>query len=307
MNNSFLMLHEGEHMTVKKAFERFIFKKKIKNLSPKTLQTYDECIKPFMHYIGEEIEEIDTDLVLAYISTLYNRSLATATRASYTRHIKAFMRWLKDCYNIPVALSEIEIPKADKKLVHILTQDDIRLLFTSVKCESEWLTERNCAILSLMLDSGLRRNEVVTLKWNNVFFDENYVLVCGKGSKERFIPLGTFTKGLLEKYRSLCPFINDYVFVGRYGKPITDNTIKLFVQKLKQSTGLDFSAHKLRHNFATNYCIDSLESTGQCDAFTLQVLMGHENVKTTERYMHYATSMLASRNNHSHLDALFGV
>lgn len=296
-------------MTVEKAFERFIFKKRIKNLSPKTLQTYEECVKPFMRYIGEnlEVENINTDLVLSYISTLYDRKLATATRASYIRHIKAFMRWLKDCYNIPVALSEIEIPKTDKKLVHILTQDDTRLLFSSVNCESEWLTERNRAILSLMLDSGLRRNEVVTLKWNNVFFDEQYALVCGKGSKERFVPIGSVVKKFLQEYRKLCPFVSEYVFVGRYGMPITDNTIKLFVQKLKQSTGLDFSAHKLRHNFATNYCIDSLESTGQCDAFTLQVLMGHENVKTTEKYMHYATSMIASRNNRSHLDSFFNI
>ena len=113
--------------------------------------------------------------------------------------------------------------------------------------------------------------------------------------------------GFLEEYRKLCPYERDYVFVSRRGAPITNNTIKKFIQKIKCSTGIDLSSHKLRHNFATNYCIDSLEETGQCDAFTLQVLMGHESVKTTEKYMHYASSMVASKNAHSHLDMVFGV
>lgn len=296
-------------MTIAKAFERFIFKKKLKNLSPKTLENYICFVTPFITYAGEETDvcEINTDIVLDYISILYDRNLAVATRATYIRHIKAFIRWLKDCYNIPVALSEIELPKTGKKLVHILSAADIKLLFSSVKCESDWLVKRNGAIIALMLGSGLRQNEVTTLKWKNIFFDENYALVCGKGSKERCVPLGAVVNSFLEDYRKLCPFTSEFVFIGRRGTPITNNTIKQLVQKLKHETGIDFSSHKLRHNFATNFCMDALESTGQCDAFTLQVLMGHENVKTTERYMHYASSMIASKNAHSHLDTVFGV
>ena len=96
---------------------------------------------PFIRYIGESIEvsEITTDLVLEYISKLYDRPLADASRATYIRHIKAFVRWLKDKYNIPVALSEIEMPKVAKKLVHILTVDEIKSLFECIKCESEWM------------------------------------------------------------------------------------------------------------------------------------------------------------------------
>lgn len=296
-------------MTVQEAFERFILKKKLKNLSPKTIQNYTDFLMPFLSYLGKDtdISLITTDLVLGYISSLYDRKLADATRATYIRHIKAFLRWLKDCYNIPVALSEIELPKTGKKLVHILSADDIKHLFASVHCESEWLTKRNCSIIALMLGSGLRQGEVTTLKWENVYFDDGYALVCGKGSKERCVPLGSTVSRYLKDYRSECPFSNDYVFVCRRGKPITNNAIKQLMQKLKQETGINFSSHKLRHNFATNFCKDSLETTGQCDAFTLQVLMGHENVKTTEKYMHYASSLIASKNAHSHLDAVFGV
>jgi len=296
-------------MTVTAAFSHFITKKKLKNLSPKTIEDYISFVSPFIAYIGEtlEISELDTDLVLGYISTLYNRKLADATRATYIRHIKAFIRWMKDCYNIPVALSEIELPKTGKKFVHILTPEDIRHLFSCIKCESEWLTNRNCAIIAFMLGSGLRQNEVTTLKWDNIYFQPGYAIVRGKGDKERCVPLGNIVNGFLKEYKKLCPFESDFVFVGRRGTPITNNTIKQLVQKLKLATGIDFSSHKLRHNFATNFCIDSLETTGQCDAFTLQVLMGHENVKTTERYMHYARSMIASKNSHSYLDTVFGV
>lgn len=145
------------------------------------------------------------------------------------------------------------------------------------------LPMRNCTIIALMLDSGLRQNEISTLLWGDIY--KEYAIVRGKGNKERFVPLGTTTRQYLQQYRQACPFTSEYVFVTRRGNPMTNNAIKLLVQKLKRSSGINLSSHKLRHNFATNYCIDSLERTGQCDAFTLKILMGHEDIKTTERYM----------------------
>lgn len=296
-------------MTVKEAFDLFLFKKRLKNLSGKTIENYVDNVIPFIRYIGESIEvsEITTDLVLEYISKLYDRPLADASRATYIRHIKAFVRWLKDKYNVPVVLSEIELPKVAKKLVHILTVDELKSLFECIECESEWMRNRNCAIVAFMLSSGLRQNEVSTLLWKNIYIDQGYAYVLGKGNKERYVPLGTLVGIYLEKYRELCPYQSEFVFVERRGEPITNNAIKLLIQKLKRKTGFDFSSHKLRHNFATNYCRESLEETGQCDAFTLQVIMGHEDVKTTEGYMHTARSLIASKNSHSYLDKVFGV
>lgn len=295
-------------MIVQEAFERFIMKKKLKNLALKTISNYICFVTPFINYVGGslDVELLDTDLVLNYISTLYDRKLADASRATYMRHIKAFLRWMKDCYSIPVSLTEIELPKTPKKLVRILSDDDVRHLFDCVTCESEWLTMRNRAIIALMLGSGLRQNEVTTLQWKNIYISQNYAIVRGKGNKERCVPLGSIVSRFLEEYRRICPYENTFVFIGRRGVPITNNTIKKMVQKLKNMSGIDISSHGMRHNFATNYCIDSLETSGQCDAYTLQSLMGHENVKTTEKYMHYAKSMIASKNSHSHLDMVFG-
>lgn len=295
-------------MTVKEAFERFILKKKLKNLAPKTISNYICFVTPFVNHVNGslDVSSLNTDLVLSYVSTLYDRKLADASRATYMRHIIAFLRWMKDCYGIPVSLSEIELPKTPKKLVRILSDDDIKHLFDCITCESEWLTMRNRAIIALMLGSGLRQNEVTTLQWKNIYISQNYAIVRGKGNKERCVPLGATVSSFLEEYRRTCPYDNSFVFVGRRGDSITNNAIKKMVQKLKSKSGIDISSHGMRHNFATNFCTDSLENSGQCDAYTLQSLMGHENVKTTEKYMHYAKSLIASKNSRSHLDMVFG-
>ena len=296
-------------MILKDSFDQFIRKKRLKNLSFKTIDNYISFVSPFIDYVGgsADVLELATEDILTYIDSLYSRTLSDATRATYIRHLKIYLRWLKDVFNIPVILSEIDIPKVSKKNVYILNDDDIRLLFSSVRCESEWMQLRNCVIIALMLGSGLRQNEVVTLKWCDVFLDQDYAIVTGKGNKFRCVPLGSVTSAYLKEYKKLCPFRSEYVIVSRHGGSVTNNTIKQLVQKLKKSTGIDFSSHKLRHNFATNYCLDALERCGQCDAYTLQVLLGHEDVKTTERYLHYARSIVAAKNAHDHLDLVFGV
>lgn len=296
-------------MQLQSAFNLFIRKKRLKNLSDRTIENYISFVSPFIDHFGAsfDIQNFTTENILTYIEQFFCRKLSDATRATYIRHLKIFLRWMKDCYDIPVSLIEIEIPKTGKKNVYILSDDDIRHLFSCVKCESEWLQLRNCAIIAFMLGSGLRQNEVVTLKWVNIHFDQNFAIVSGKGDKDRCVPLGSLICSFLKDYKICCPYKSEFVFVNRRGDPITNNTIKQLIQKLKRSSGIDFSSHKLRHNFATNYCLDSLERTGQCDAYTLQVLLGHENVKTTEKYLHYARSMVAAKNNHDHLDQVFGL
>lgn len=294
-------------MTINDAFERFLFKKQIKNLSPKTIVDYRTFCVPFISFVGASLDvaEIETALVEKYISTLYKRPLSDATRATYIRHIKAFLRWLKDCYSIPVILSEIEIPKVGKKFVRTLEEDDVKKLFACIPASPKWIHFRNCAIIALMYDSGLRQNEVATLLLADLDIENHIAIVRGKGNKERFVSVGHITMDYIQTYLEACPFTATSLFVERNGASLSTNAIKLMVQKLRKASGIDFSSHKLRHNFATNYVIDSLHATGQCDAFTLQTLLGHENIKTTEQYLHYGKNLVAAENGHSHLDTFF--
>jgi len=157
-----------------------------------------------------------------------------------------------------------------------------------------------------MYDSGLRQSEVCTLRKSRISFTDNRMIVHGKGDKERTVPLGKLTQRFMREYLALCPYDLDYVFVSRHGSALTCNAVKLFISKLARRLPFELSSHKLRHNFATNYCLDQYEKYGQIDIYRLMYLMGHEDIETTKRYLHFAYEIIASRGCISHLDGILG-
>ena len=181
-----------------------------------------------------------------------------------------------------------------------------KYLLDSAKCSVPWLTARNKAIIALMLDSGLRQNEVCILVKKGLDFDRSALQVTGKGCKDRLVPLGYISKMLLEDYLSQCPYKDvDYVFCDRMGNQISRNAIKVFMNRLKHQVPFDISSHKLRHNFATNFCIDNYRRTGNTGVYDLSILMGHESIETTKRYEHFAHEIIAVENCNSHLDNIY--
>lgn len=130
------------------------------------------------------------------------------------------------------------------------------------------------------------------------------MVVRGKGDKERTVPLGRLTQHFMKEYVAACPFRSDTLFVNCQGDSLTGNTVKLMVARLADVLPFELSSHKLRHNFATNYCIDQYEHKSQVDIYRLMYLMGHEDVETTRRYLHFAYEVIASRDSISHLDRL---
>jgi site-specific recombinase XerD len=128
--------------------------------------------------------------------------------------------------------------------------------------------------------------------------------VHGKGNKERLVPLGNISKRYIFEYMKVCPFDSLYLFVSRRGDIVSPNSLKQMVSKIGKKLPFEFSCHKLRHNFATNYCLDQYRFNGNIDIYSLMSIMGHENVKTTERYLHFATQIIASENHISHLDKI---
>lgn len=99
-------------------------------------------------------------------------------------------------------------------------------------------------------------------------------------------------------------YISKFVFVSRNGLPLTGDAVKHMITKAASRLNFELSSHKLRHNFATNYCIDQYTEYGQVDIYSLMHIMGHEDLSTTQRYLHYAQEILASRTHVSHLDKL---
>lgn len=291
-------------VTVQNAFDSFILSRQLADLSDKTISAYKQFVTPFIAYLGSEkpLYDVLQSDITSYISRLLNKPISKATRATYIRHIKIFLRWCQSEYEVTYNAKAIKVPKSPKRSVRIYSDSEIEEIFQSVGTGTEWLTLRNQCIIALMYDSGLRQSEVCDLKRSKISFADNRMVVHGKGDKERIVPLGKLTQNYMRAYLAHCPYKSDNVFVNRMGDPLTCNAVKLFITKLSNKLDFEFSSHKLRHNFATNYCIDQYTYNGQVDIYRLMYLMGHEEIETTRRYLHFANEIMASRGCISHLD-----
>lgn len=218
--------------------------------------------------------------------------------------MKIFLCWIYENYDLSFDPHKIRLPKAPKKNVHIFNDVEIDTIFDSVKSSYTWITARNKAIVAIMLDSGMRLNEVSTLRQCNIDYQRMIFKVTGKGAKDRLVPFGNVTKNFISDYLLICPYKSQYLFVDRCGGQLSKNAIQTFVNRLKHELNIDLSSHKLRHNYATNYCIDNLRIKGNTNIYDLSVLMGHSTIETTKRYEHFAYELIAAENSISHLDLL---
>lgn len=295
-------------MTLQDAFDSFILSRQLAGLSPKTVSDYQQFVAPFVAHVGPDrpLSALSQADINGYVSALLKRPVSKSTRATYIRHVKIFLRWAEE-EHAPVQYKSkvVKVPKSPRRSVRIYTDSEVSLIFQSAQVDTEWLTLRNRCIIALMYDSGLRQSEVCTLKKRTVSYTENRMTVHGKGDKERIVPLGRLTQRFMRAYLAECPYDSESVFVNRRGQPLTCNAVKLFMSKLADRLPFELSSHKLRHNFATNYCLDQYAAHGQIDIYRLMYLMGHEDIETTKRYLHFAYEIIANRGCISHLDSIF--
>lgn len=297
-------------MTVFEAYDCYVFSKRKKGLKTTSLDDVDYCLRGFIRAVGADldIQKLSQRMVDDYIMSLYSKSLAKATIATYIRYLRLFLMFVNSHYGLSFSPETIEIPKSPKKKVRLYSASDVVLIFKSITSSVSWITARNRAIIALMLDSGLRQCEIVSLHYSDISFSASQLRVHGKGDKERYCLLGNISARYLREYFVLCPYSNnDYVFCSDDGSQITGNAIRIFVSRLASSLPFELSSHKLRHNFATNYVIQKSESGLQVDAYTLKLLMGHESIVTTEGYIHCAMEALAVKSSISYLDSLSGL
>lgn len=287
------------------ALREFLLEKQLAGLSVETVKDYRNLVQPFIKFCGDiGVYELTDANIDAYISDVLSRPLARSTQITYIRNLKTFLKWSAGKYRVRYDYTRIHVPKSPKKNVRIYDESEIVKIFDTVHAESDWMTLRNKSLLALMLDSGIRQKEVCTLKRDLVSFERRYMVVQGKGDKERVVPLGLFSMELLKRYLEACPYQSKYIFVNRFGDMLTRNAVKILVGRLQKELPFDLSSHKLRHNFATNYCVDHYQEHGTMDAYKLMCLMGHEDMETTKRYLHHATEIIAAQEHLSHLDRI---
>lgn len=284
-------------MLLSSAIDEFLIDQKVRGNSANTLDYYSFVLVLFSQYAGADRDVSDISLHLCkqyYLHLVDDRTLSSVSIQSYIRGLRSFLRWLYEEEYLDVNICErFNLPKATRKVIDVLSDEEIERLMNSLS-GSEWLTVRNRLIVALMLDSGLRLNEVVTLQASSVYLKDRYLIVTGKGDKQRIVPFGEFTANTIREYlqvtknagektnliikvsETLCGF-----------EPITQATIKNMFRRLKARSGIPrLYPHLLRHTFATRY----LENGG--NIYTLQSILGHTSLDMVKKYLHLATTRI---------------
>ena len=211
--------------------------------------------------------------------------------------LKSFFNYLVfEDYRDDNPLELIESPKIGRKLPDTLSIEDIDNISGAVDL-SKPEGERNRAIIETLYGCGLRVSELTTLKLSDLFFEESFIKVTGKGNKERFVPIGALTQKYINTYRkevrihlNIQPNFENTLFLNRRGKQLTRAMIFTIVKRLSEKIGLNknISPHTFRHSFATHL----LENGADLSA--IQLMLGHESITTTEIYMHVDRTHLAN-------------
>ena len=270
------------------------------SLSDNSVQAYIRDIKKFANYaIPLKLNElkIQRENISDFLAELKNDGIAARSQARIISGIKAFYKYLIIEDYIKYDPTElIESPKVGFKLPDTLSLIEIDKLISAVDLSNKQ-GERNRAILETLYSCGLRVSELTNLKLSNIYFNEGYLKVIGKGDKERLAPIG----GRALKY--LTTYINevrnhqtikkgqeDFVFLNNRGAGLTRVMIFLIIQKLAAEIGLKkkISPHTFRHSFATHLI------EGGADLRAVQEMLGHESITTTEIYTHLDKDYLSS-------------
>ena len=292
-------------MTVAKAYEMFMQEQQFRGNSKETISYYKITLNMFLDYCGRDLDIEDLDVMLFKSYQLFlsdSKNIKKVSIRTYARAVRVFYRYLYFEDLIDLNINKLKLIKADKEVILPLTDYEIKLLLSSFE-PGTFLGERDKLICMLMLDCGLRRGEVVSLKLSDIDKRNQTMLINGKGSKQRVVPYGVSLKRQLKRYLSLrncepCNYAALFLTVER--EPITSNTIKMLFRRVKDISGISrIYPHLLRHTFATNY----IAQGGNLEV--LRVLLGHSSISITQIYVHLAAQMQIVNNRFdSHLDTL---
>ncbi|MCB9716992.1 MAG: tyrosine-type recombinase/integrase [Myxococcales bacterium] len=234
------------------------------------------------------ITDITLERLQAYFASKRARVWTADTYSNQYRALKAFLDWCVQRGHLDAnPLHAIPRPKLEKKLPKGLTAEEAELVLNYAfygRAGSAFMRHRNRALLAVMLHAGLRLAETMNLEVGHIDLASRCLFVkCGKGGKDRLVPIGGTLAGYLEKYlaqrtkagkrcRHLFTTVPD-------DRRLAPHTLQLLIRKIRKATGVDVSAHRLRHTFAT------LMLEGGCDLFSLKEMMGHSRIETTMGYL----------------------
>ena len=265
-----------------------------KGYSENTIDSYRRDLMKFLEFNkNKNINNITNSDLKEYFKHLKKENLNDKSISRNVSCLKSFYKFLiieKYINNNPI--ESILIPKTKKSLPNILTEDEV-LMLLDVKLTDNF-SYRNKAMLELMYATGLRVSELVNLKLQDIDLNQDVVRTFGKGSKERVIPIGDYSKEYLEiyiyEYRGtmLKKVNSEYLFLNNHGNKMTRQGFFKIIKKISKEKGIDkdLSPHTLRHSFASH-----LLKYG-ADLRTIQELLGHSDISTTQIYTHISNEEL---------------
>ena len=266
-----------------------------RGLSMNSIESYEFDLIQLKNFIiensiNESPKKCSSSTVKRYLYKNFSNKKSRSQARSISA-LKSFFNYLLFEGEINSSpLNDIESPKIENKLPEVLTEDEIKRLISSVNLDSEF-GQRNKTIIEVLYGTGIRVSELIELKLSNIFFKENILKVTGKGNKERFVPLGKIAIIEIKKYLNnrdklkINSKFSDILFLNRYGRQLTRSMIFKVINDSSKNAEIDkkISPHTLRHSYATH-----LLKNG-ADLRTIQLILGHESITTTEIYTHLDT------------------
>ena len=269
-----------------------------KGLSPNTLEAYSRDLGHYLTFLRHKgisnISDSDTTHVLSYLIALQRRGLSARSRARHVVTLRAFYRFLtKEGILKANPAQLVDIPKWLKKLPEFLQVEEVDRLLAVPNIKTP-LGMRDSAMLELLYAAGLRVSELIRIQLQEINLDAGFVKVFGKGSKERVVPIGVSAKKQIEQYLAVGRGVllkgrhSPYLFVNRSGKCLTRQGFWKLLKRYAVKAGITAKIypHTLRHSFATHL----LE--GGADLRSVQIMLGHVDIATTQIYTHVARERL---------------
>ena len=278
-----------------KAYRRYL--KLGRGYSPNTLDAYERDLLKLLNYLEQQgLSPLDVTLadLQHFAAGLHDIGIHPRSQCRILSGVRSFYRFLQqDGYRADDPTELLESPVLGEHLPEVLSAQEVDMLEASIDL-SRWEGHRNRAIIEVLFSCGLRVSELVSLRLSQLYLDEQYLRVLGKGSKERLVPISPKAVSELQlwfhdrRLMTIKPGHEDYVFLNRRGTHLTRVMILLMVKQQATAAGIQktISPHTLRHSFATAL----LE--GGADLRAIQAMLGHESIATTQLYTHIDMSTL---------------
>ena len=262
-----------------------------RGMSPNTVASYASDVEAFLATMPDAaLSRIDREDILGYLAKVQAAGLSKRSQARMVSALRSFFKWtVLEGERKDNPCDGIETPKLGRHLPAVLSVDEVAAIIDSVDTRSA-TGLRDRAILEMLYGCGLRVSEAVHLRISDIFFEEGFVRIIGKGDKQRIVPLGGMAAEAVLAYLHGVPRSGggetDFLFLNRAGKPLSRVSMFQLVKKQAMAAGIhkEISPHTFRHSFATHLI------EGGADLRIVQEMLGHESILTTEIYTHIDSS-----------------